>query len=118
MSDRTRSLTPAGRSSLAPSSLPARKIRLRIVTHSPPLHFLAPFNPDDPHCFEALQHFVHAQLVRRTRDDDERIELESVGQEGVGFEIDGFDVPFDDPDIVRDGDTLTVRLQSQHNKEE
>ncbi len=120
MSESTRSLTPAARS-LAPSDLPPRKIRLRIVAPTPSLQFLAPFSHDDPDCFASLQRFVHAQLIKRARDADERSELENGGWEELAFEIDGFDVPFDDPDILRDGDTLHVRLhaiQPQHDEEE
>ncbi|CDW98640.1 hypothetical protein [Sporisorium scitamineum] len=127
MSDSSfRGMTPvAARSSMVPESvtltdaaashygLAHRKIRLRIVTRHPlpEFHFLAPFDPQDPQCFAKLQSFVHAHMVSRSKRSGQTVVLPpSVSPEALHFQMDNFEVPFDDSEILRDGDTIEVHM--------
>uniref|UniRef100_V5ENR6 Uncharacterized protein n=1 Tax=Kalmanozyma brasiliensis (strain GHG001) TaxID=1365824 RepID=V5ENR6_KALBG len=125
MSDSSfRGMTPVtARSSMVPESVTltdvspsrsggARKIRLRVVTRHPlpEFHFLAPFDHHDSQCFQTLQAFVHTHLLTRSRRSGQSSQLESTGPAALQFQMDNFEVPFDDPEILRDGDTIEVHL--------
>ncbi|KAJ1024996.1 hypothetical protein NDA18_004282 [Ustilago nuda] len=91
----------------------SRKIRLRIVTKSPlpELHFLAPFNYDDgSHAFQKLQRSVYSHLESR---GGEGAGMERWRSEQLVFMMDTFEVPFDDPELLRDGDLVDVYLNPQ-----
>ncbi|TKY89616.1 hypothetical protein EX895_001401 [Sporisorium graminicola] len=127
MSDSSfRGITPVtARSSMVPESVTLtdaaashygavhRKIRLRVVTRHPlpELHFLAPFDPHDPQCFVKLQSFVHAHMLARSQRTGRTVTLPPLfNAEALQFQMDNFEVPFDDPEILRDGDTIEVHL--------
>ncbi|SAM84779.1 uncharacterized protein UBRO_06008 [Ustilago bromivora] len=91
----------------------SRKIRLRIVTRYPlpELHFLAPFNYDHgSHAFEKLQRSVYSHLKSRGGEGGG---MERWGNERLVFMMDSFEVPFDDPEVLRDGDLVDVHLNPQ-----
>ena len=94
----------------AGSIAPPRKLRLRIVTRHPlpELHFLAPFDPTDATCFTKLQAFIHAHLVAKVRH-----KVDMSGPEKLRLQMDDFEVTFDDPEILRDGDTLEVYIAEE-----
>lgn len=106
---RSESVTFTDTSSLPPHSR-GRKIRLRIVTRNPlpELQFLAPFNYDDSEAFQLLQRFVRCHIQNKGKEKRET--WEAIKEEDLMFVMDGFEVPFDDPDILRDGDVVQVRL--------
>ncbi|SPO28396.1 uncharacterized protein UTRI_04793 [Ustilago trichophora] len=105
-----RGLTPVTAPESIFSSSHSRKLRLRIISRIPSLpglQFLAPFDPSNNDCFGALQRFVYSHLLSRSKISGV---MEASRWERLRFWMDGFEVPFDDADIVRDGDVLEVQL--------
>ncbi|SNX85767.1 uncharacterized protein MEPE_04476 [Melanopsichium pennsylvanicum] len=121
MSDSSfRGITPVtARSSLPPESVAflgrSNKIRLRVVSRHPlpEHHFLAPFDYHDAECFQKLQRFAHSHLLARTKVLGHDKILQNTSSEHLVFQMDSFEIPFDDPEILRDGDTIQVHLDQR-----
>lgn len=97
--------------SIASTSRLGGKIRLRVASKEPlpPVNFLAPFDQNDPDCFGELRFFICNHLVDRSRGPAESDWLlDDVTPANLRLQMDDFEIPFGDPEILRDGDRIEV----------